>query len=64
MAMLKKRILIKALIHELPKLIHIGRKDGKYYYSQELLMNELTKLYGQLGLYDNVMDRIKLGGII
>lgn len=63
MAMLKKRMLVKALIHELPKLMHIGRQNGKHNYSQKLLADELVKIYGQLGLYDHVIDRIKLGGI-
>lgn len=64
MAMLKKRMLIKALIHELPKLMYLGRKNGKHNYSQELLANELAKIYGQLWLYDGIIDRIKLGGVI
>lgn len=62
MAMLKQRLLIKALIHELPKLV--GRQNGKFSYSQNLLIEEMTKLYGQLGLYDHIIDRIKLGGIV
>lgn len=64
MAMLKKRMLLKALIHELPKLMLLGRQDGKHNYSQQLLVDELTKLYGQLGLYDHIMDKIRFGGIV
>lgn len=62
MAMLKKRLLVKALIHELPKLV--GRQCGKFTYSQNRLLDELAKLYGQLGLYDHILDKIKLGGIV
>lgn len=62
MPMLKKRMLLKALIHELPKLVHIGRRSDKSITKP--LMEELTKLYGQLGLYDHILDRIKLGGIL
>lgn len=64
MAMLKKRMLVKALIHELPKLMYLGRKNGKHNYSQQLLADELTKIYGQLGLYDHIIDRIRFGGIV
>lgn len=64
MPMLKKRMLLKALIHEIPKLIRIGRRSAKTFNDEEVLINELTKIYGQLGLYDHIMDRIRLGGII
>lgn len=62
MPMLKRKMLLKALIHELPKLVHIGRKSDKTITKP--LIDELAKLYGQLGLYDHIIDKIKLGGIL
>lgn len=62
MPMLKKRMLLRALIHEIPGIgFQIGRQFGK---SIEPLIEELTNIYSQLGLYDQIIDRIRLGGII
>lgn len=62
MTMLKNRALIKALIHFLPKTF--GRQNDKYNQSMDSLIDEMTKLYRQLGIYDNIIDKIKLEGII
>ena len=62
MAMLKRKLIIKALLHEMPKYAVAVAKIGKT-YDQAKLMYEIQKLYGQLGLYDHIIDRIKIGGI-
>lgn len=62
MTMLKNRMLLKALIHEIPGLAYcVGRQINK---DLEPLLKEVQNIYRQLGIYDNIIDRIKLGGVI
>lgn len=58
MVMLRKRKMILALIHELPRVM--GRQLGT---SSDQLMNELKFLYGQLGLYDRMIDYMIKAGV-
>lgn len=61
MAMLKKRKMILALISKIPMLL--GRKSGKYETQMNQMMDEIKFLYGQLGLYDKIMDHMMEVGI-
>ena len=62
MAMLKRKIIIKAFLHELPKLAAVvarGRNNDR-----EKFLYEINRLYGQLGLYDHIIDKIRMGRVI
>lgn len=61
MVMLRKRKMILALINKLPSLL--GRKNGKLNTVNEQMMTELKFLYGQLGLYDRIIDYMTKAGV-
>lgn len=58
MVMLRKRKMILALIHEVPKLM--GRQCGKSETVIDNIMDELKFLYSQLGLYDMIIDYMRI----
>lgn len=57
MAMLKKRKMILALIHEMPKLAYLtGRAVNKPNVIMENMFTELQSLYGRLDLYNFIIN--------
>lgn len=61
MVMLKKRKMVQHLISTLPYMI--GRKLSTEETIVDGLMNEMKYLYGKLGIYDRILDRIGKAGI-
>ena len=61
MAMLKKRKIIQALLHNMPKIAAYAARVKESIQIQ--LLNEVSHLSRQLGMYDNIMERIKIGGL-
>lgn len=59
MAMLNKRKMIQYLIHHLPRTL--GRQVNNKH--NENLIAQMQYLYGQLGLYDRLIDHIGKVGI-
>lgn len=63
MAMLKRKVMIKTLLCELPKLAILINKDRKNNKS-ERLMYETQRLYKKIILYNNIIDNISMGRLI
>lgn len=62
MVMLKNRIMLRALIHAAPGLAYDIEKQTNQ--DVDTVLKEIQNMYRQLGIYDNIVDRIKLGGVI
>ena len=61
MAMLKRRKMIQALVHEMPQIAAYAARVKESIQIQ--LLNQVSNLSRQLGMYDNIMERIKIGGL-
>ena len=61
MARLKRRKMIQALVHEMPQIAAYAARVKESIQIQ--LLNQVSNLSRQLGMYDNIMERIKIGGL-
>ena len=61
MAMLKRRKMIQALLYEMPQIAAYAARVKESIQIQ--LLNQVSNLSRQLGMYDNIIERIKIGGL-
>ena len=61
MAMLKRRKMIQALLHEMSQIAAYAARVKESIQIQ--LLNQVSHLSRQLGMYDNIIERIKIGGL-
>ena len=61
MAMLKRRKMIQALLHEMKQIEAYAARVKEYIKIQ--ILNQVFHLSRQLGMYENIIKKIKIGGL-